>query len=77
MALGPGVVTDPAFWLAVAGVLVVGPINLGVSFYLAFRLALKAQNVSAVNRDRIRVGLRRRLRNDPLSFLRPKPTPHG
>lgn len=77
MALGPAVWADPAFWLALAGVLVVGPINLGVSFYLAFRLALKAQNVSAVNRDRIRVGLRRRLRNDPLGFLRPPPNHHG
>jgi site-specific recombinase len=77
MALGPAVVSDTAFWLALAGVLLVGPINLGVSFYLAFSLALKAQNVSAVNRNRIRVGLRRRLRNDPLSFLRPPHQRHG
>lgn len=61
----------PGFWLALAGVVVVGPINLGVSFYLAFRLALKAQAISNVNRERIGAALRSRWRHAPLSFLLP------
>ena len=70
-ALGWPVLADPAFWWAVAGVAVVGPLNLAVSFYLAFRLALKAQAISDVNRTRIRAALRQRLRRAPRSFLLP------
>jgi site-specific recombinase len=69
--LGLQVLAEPAFWWAVAGVVVVGPINLGVSFYLAFRLALKAQNINQVNRERIRAEIRARIRSAPLSFLWP------
>ena len=69
--LGWPVLHDPAFWWAVAGVVVVGPLNLAVSFYLAFRLALKAQAISGVNRSRINAALRQRLRRAPLSFLLP------
>ncbi len=71
MALGWDVFTEPAFWWAVAGVLAVGPLNLGVSFYLAFRLALQAQNISEVNRQLIRAAIKRRIRAAPLSFLIP------
>jgi len=69
--LGWPVLHDPAFWWAVAGVVVIGPLNLAVSFYLAFRLALKAQAISDVNRHRINAALRQRLRRAPLSFLLP------
>jgi site-specific recombinase len=71
MALGWGVFREPAFWWAVAGVLAIGPVNLGVSFYLAFRLALQAQNISEVNRLLIRAAIKRRIRAAPLSFLWP------
>ena len=71
LALGPEVLHDPAFWRAVAGVAVIGPINLTVSFYLAFRLALRARGISGVNRQRIAAGLRQRLRRAPLSFVLP------
>lgn len=71
MALGWDVFTEPAFWWAVAGVLAIGPLNLGVSFYLAFRLALQAQNISEVNRQLIRAAIKRRIRAAPLSFLIP------
>ena len=69
--LGWPVLHDPAFWWAVAGVVGIGPLNLAVSFYLAFRLALKAQAISGVNRSRINAALRQRLRRAPLSFLLP------
>lgn len=71
VALGWDVFRESAFWWAVAGVLVIGPLNLGVSFYLAFRLALQAQSVSEVNRQLIRAAIKRRIRAAPLSFLLP------
>ena len=74
-SLGWAVLREPAFWWAVAGVVVIGPLNLAVSFYLAFRLALKAQNVSAVNRQHIRRAIWRRARVAPLSFFWPRPVP--
>lgn len=69
--LGWQTVQTPDFWWAVAGVLVVGPLNLAVSFYLAFRLALVAQDVHAQHRGRIARALRARIRHAPLSFLWP------
>jgi site-specific recombinase len=72
-ALGTDCLTLPAFWMAVLGVAVVGPINLGVSFYLAFWLALKAQAINDVNRRHIRLRLWQRVRRAPLSFLLPPP----
>ncbi|MFM6986005.1 MAG: site-specific recombinase [Hydrogenophaga sp.] len=74
-ALGPAVLGEPAFWWAVAGVLVIGPLNLAMSFYLAFRLAMKAQAISHVNRHRINAALRQRVRRAPLSFLWPPSAP--
>jgi len=71
--LGATSLLTPEFWLAAAGVLVVGPLNLGVSFYLAFRLALKAQAINTVNRQRIAAAIRSRIRSEPLGFLRPPP----
>ena len=58
-------------WSAVAATLLVGPINVAVSFYLALRLAMRAQNVNAVNRGRIMQALRHRWRRAPWSFVWP------
>lgn len=69
--LGPQALSLPAFWWAVAGIVAVGLLNLGVSFYMAFRLALASHRVNRVDRRRITVGLRRRWRDAPLSFLVP------
>lgn len=70
-SLGWEALTMGGFWSAVVATLLVGPINLAVSFFLAFRLALKAQGVSDVNRRRIYKALRHRLRKAPKSFLWP------
>ena len=70
-ALGPVVFLESAFWAAMLATLLVGPVNLAVSFYLAFRLALKSQGVSEVDRRRIHAAIRHRLRKAPLSFLWP------
>jgi site-specific recombinase len=72
-SLGLPALTTPAFVWALAGLAVIGPLNLGVSFYLAFRVALASQSVSGSNRNRIRQAIGQRLRTQPLSFLRPPP----
>jgi site-specific recombinase len=59
------------FWWALAGLAVVGPLNLSVSFYLAFRIALAAQSISTRDRTRIRQALWIRVRERPLTFLWP------
>ncbi|MDO8776559.1 MAG: site-specific recombinase [Burkholderiaceae bacterium] len=56
---------------AVAGILVIGPLNVGVSYYCAFRLALKAHNVSTGERASIRSAIWARVFSAPLSFLWP------
>jgi len=72
-AIGPEVLRDSAFWMAVAGVLVVGPLNLAISFFLAFRLALLARGVTGVDRSRVYAALRQRWIGAPLFFLFPPP----
>jgi site-specific recombinase len=70
-ALGWGVVKLPALWWAVASIPLIGVLNVGVSFYLAFRVALQAHNVSGVGRTRIQGAVFARLRQAPMSFLWP------
>ena len=70
-ALGWEVVKNPALWWAVASIPFIGMLNVGVSFYLAFRVALQAHNVSGVGRSRIQGAIWARLRQAPLSFFWP------
>ena len=67
--------TTPALLHAVlwclAGAAVTGVLNVGVSFYLAFRLALRAHSVSGVERARISAAIWARWRRAPLSFFWP------
>jgi site-specific recombinase len=69
--LGLDGLASPDFWWAVAGLAVIGPLNLAVSFYLAFRVALAAHSVATVDRQRIRAALWQRVRQAPASFLLP------
>ena len=71
-AEGPALLRDAAFWWCVAGIAVTGTLNLGVSFYLAFQVALRSRNVPTAGRNRIYGAIRRRLRAQPLSFLWPR-----
>lgn len=70
-ALGMAVLHMQAFWWAVAAIPLIGALNVTVSFYLAFSLALRAQSVSGVDRSRIYAAIRKRLRSSPLSFFMP------
>lgn len=61
----------PAFWWCVAAIPLIGALNLGVSFYLAFRLALQAHNVTKLERARISAAIWARWRTHPGSFFVP------
>ena len=72
-SLGVEVFQLSAFWWCVAGLGATGLLNVGVSFYLALRLALRAHNVSGIDRARISAAISVRLRQRPRSFFWPEP----
>jgi site-specific recombinase len=71
-SLGTDIFSQNAFWWCLAALVITGLLNVGVSFYLAFRLALRAHEVSGVDRDQIRKALRHRARTRLLSFFWPE-----
>ncbi len=71
-SIGLEVLKMPIFWWSVAAIPLIGALNLGVSFYCAFRLALQAHNVSGVDRARIRAVIWQRWRSHPRSFFVPE-----
>lgn len=71
-SMGLEVLKMPIFWWSVAAIPLIGALNLGVSFYCAFRLALQAHNVSGVDRARIRAEIWQRWRSHPRSFFVPE-----
>ena len=74
-ALGFDLLTQPVFWWCVAGVLLTGVLNLTVSFWLAFKVALRSRGVQVKARHRIGAALRQRLLKHPLSFVWPPRQP--
>ena len=70
-ALGWSALTEPALWWCVAGLAATGALNVGVSFWCAFKVALRSRGVRTAERERIRAAIWRRLRSRPLSFLWP------
>ncbi|MFZ3139857.1 site-specific recombinase [Polaromonas sp.] len=71
-SLGLEAFRQAAFWWSVASIPLIGTLNLGVSFYFAFRLALQAHNVSKLDRARIRAAIWTRWRSHPLHFFIPR-----
>ncbi len=71
-SLGLEAFRHAAIWWAIAAIPLIGALNLGVSFYFAFRLALQAHNVSGVDRARIRSAIWARWRRNPRSFFVPE-----
>ena len=71
-SLGLEAFRHAAIWWAMAAIPLIGALNLGVSFYFAFRLALQAHNVSGVDRARIRAAVWNRWRTSPRSFFVPQ-----
>jgi len=73
-ALGFDVLKSGPFWWCLAAVVFTGMLNLGVSFFLAFKVALRSRGIRLTDRSRIYRAIRQRLWRAPLSFiLPPKP----
>jgi site-specific recombinase len=70
-SLGESAFKLPALWWCVAAVPIMGFLNLAVSFYCAFRVALAANSVSVLDRRRIRSAIWTRFKTAPWSFLLP------
>ena len=70
-ALGWGVFQQSAFWWCLASIPVIAALNLGVSFFLAFKVALRSRGIRLADRSRIYRAIRRRLNRDPASFVVP------
>jgi site-specific recombinase len=77
-ATGWGILAQPALWWCVAGIAATGLLNVGVSFWLAFRVALRSRGVKLGERARINAAIRRRLHQRPAEFFwPPRDTPHS
>lgn len=72
VVLGWSVAATSAFWLAVAGIALIGVLNVGVSFALALQVAIGARETSGASRGEIYRAILRRMRREPASFLFPK-----
>ena len=70
-ALGWEVLHAAPFWWCVAGIVATGMLNIGVSFWLAFKLAARARGVRSADQQRIAAALSSRLRHRLPSFLWP------
>ena len=69
--LGSGVLLTWPFWLAATGILLIGGLNVGVSFLLALLVAIRARDVRAPERRAIYLAVGRRLCQQPASFVLP------
>jgi site-specific recombinase len=76
-SLGPQVLHLNAWWLAVASIPLIGMLNVVVSFYLAFRVALRAHSVTRAGRKQIYRAVSQRLLHAPLSFFVPAQAEQG
>jgi site-specific recombinase len=70
-ALGLATLATAPSWWCVAGIASTGALNLAVSFFLAFRDAMRSRGIRLADRSRIHRAVRRRLRHAPASFLLP------
>jgi site-specific recombinase len=70
-ALGVGVMATWAFWSCVLCIAGIGLLNVGVSFFCAFKVAMRSRGVRLADRRRVYAAIRQRLRREPLSFLLP------
>ena len=76
-ALGRDAFRGPEATYALAGILVIGLLNVGVAFFLALFVALRARKVRSVDRRRVYRALARRLFQRPWSFVWPDHSPNS
>jgi site-specific recombinase len=69
--LGWGVLHDADFWWCVAARPLTGMLNVGVSFLMGLRVAVRSRGVKVKDRARLRAAIWSRVRRQPLSFLLP------
>ena len=69
--LGWQTMATASFWWCVPTVMLIGVLNLGVSFYLAFKVALRSRGIQLIDRTRVSSAIWRRLREQPRSFFLP------
>jgi site-specific recombinase len=70
-ALGWKTFLMSGFWLGIFGVLLIGVFNVLVSFSLAFNMALGSRDLPTLDRRRLYVAVRRRIKSDFTSLLLP------
>ena len=70
-ALGWKTFLMSGFWLGIFGVLLIGVFNVLVSFSLAFNMALRSRDLPTLDRRRLYVAVRRRIKADFKSLLLP------
>ncbi len=70
--LGFDILTTWPFWNAMLGILVIGTLNLSVSFALAFTLALSAQKIRRPQRRALLLSFLKRLAKSPLQLFLPQ-----
>jgi len=75
MALGDAAWQLPAVWWCLLALPLTGVLNVGVSFLLAWRVAVRARGLRVKDRARLRAALWARLRSHPGSFLWPTRSP--
>ena len=59
------------FWWCAAGIVVTALLNVSVSFFMAFRVALRSRGIRLADRSRIYRAIRARLLRRPLAFVLP------
>jgi site-specific recombinase len=69
--LGWGLLQQREFWWCVASLGVIGVLNLGVSFWLALKVAMRSRGITVADRRRLYGAIWRRVRQAPRSFLLP------
>jgi site-specific recombinase len=74
-SLGWASMGEAPFWLAIAGIAMIGALNVGVSFGLALRVAMRAVDISPADRARVYRAIRAPLLERPGEFLWPPRTP--
>jgi len=72
VTLGWGVASTAPFWLAVAGIALIGALNVGVSFALALQVAVRARHIGGIRRRGVYGAILRRMVRQPGLFLFPK-----
>ncbi len=70
-SLGWATLAHADFWWCAAGLVATGMLNLGVSFWLALRVAMRSRGINPPDRRRLQAAVWQRLRSAPRSFLLP------